>query len=226
MKLTFFGHSCFLIESNSGFKAVIDPFLKENPVAPVQPEHLKGITHVFITHGHGDHMADALGIAKANGSIVIANYEICKAFEPFHVETHPMHIGGRMIFDFGRVKMTPALHGSGIEVQGNMVYGGNPCGFVIELDGKKMYHAGDTGLTMDMQLLADELIDVAILPIGGNFTMDIEDALRAVDFIQPKKVIPMHYNTFPLIRANPRTFAEKCPVEVVVLEPGDCFTVE
>jgi L-ascorbate metabolism protein UlaG (beta-lactamase superfamily) len=137
-----------------------------------------------------------------------------------------MHIGGRTKFDFGTVKMTPALHGSGIETIGGLIYGGNPCGFVIEVNGKKIYHAGDTGLTMDMQLLEVEHIDVALLPIGGNFTMDIEDALRAVDFIKPKKVIPMHYGTFPIIEANPVAFKDRVKnVEVILLKPGEFYTL-
>ncbi len=219
MKLKYLGHAAFYIESGS-FKALIDPFLNGNPQATALPEDFKDISHIFVTHGHGDHLGDTIQIAKKNNSIVITNFEISVFLGTNDITTHPMHIGGRTNFDFGRVKMTPALHGSGIQTPDGMVYGGNPCGFVIEVEGKKIYHAGDTGLTMDMKLLEDENIDVAILPIGGNFTMDIDDAVRALGFIKPKKVIPIHYDTFPIIEASPREFNDKVSdIEVIVLNP-------
>jgi L-ascorbate metabolism protein UlaG (beta-lactamase superfamily) len=136
-----------------------------------------------------------------------------------------MHIGGRTKFDFGTVKMTNALHGSGISENGNMIYGGNPGGFIIEVNGKKIYHAGDTGLTYDMKLLEDEKIDVAFLPIGGNYTMDIEDALKAVDFIKPKTVVPMHYNTFGIINADPEIFKSKASSNVIILNVNESMNV-
>lgn len=135
-----------------------------------------------------------------------------------------MHIGGSYLFDFGRVKMTPAVHGSGILDGENIIYGGNPGGFLITLEGKKIYHAGDTGLTKDMELLKEENVDVAFLPIGGNFVMDVEDAIRAVSMISPRKVVPMHYGTWEIIFADVELFKKKVEemgVECVILEPGE-----
>lgn len=208
MKLQYLGHSAFLIEA-SNFKAIIDPFLSGNPSATLKPSQITGLTHIFVTHGHGDHIGDTVELARENKSLVISNAEISNYLSEHGLRTHGMHIGGRYTFDFGTVKLTPALHGSSIPTSKGPREGGNPSGFVLTIEGKKIYHAGDTGLTMDMKLLEEEKIDVAILPIGGNYTMDIEDALRAVDFIKPKLVVPMHYNTFPLIQADPEEFKSK-----------------
>lgn len=225
MKIQFLGHSCFYVEEGT-FKALIDPFITNNPQANSSPTHFNSLTHIFVTHGHGDHLGDAVAIAKSTGATIITNYEIACFLEKQGVTAHPMHIGGRTKFDFGTVKMTPALHGSGIETEEGLICGGNPCGFLIEVNGKKLYHAGDTGLTMDMKLLDVENIDLACIPIGGNFTMDIEDAIRAVHFIQPKKVIPMHYNTFPVIETDPTIFKEKVQnSEVIILKPDEIHTI-
>lgn len=226
MKIRYLGHSAFEVESK-GFKAIIDPFISGNPNCPVKVEDLTGITHIFVTHGHGDHLGNTVEIANKNDSTVICNFEIAHYLGLQGLKNvHSMHIGGRVTLDFGRVKMTPALHGSGIMVGSNFIDGGNPCGFVIEVDGKKIYHAGDTGLTMDMKLLEEENIDVALLPIGGNFTMDVEDAARAVDFIRPKIAIPMHYKTFPVINADPQEFKNKVKgIEVRVIEIGDSIEI-
>jgi len=225
MKIKYLGHAAFYIEEGD-FKALIDPFLSGNPMAKSSADEFTEISHIFVTHGHGDHLGDTIQIAKKNNSTVITNFEISLYLSEQNVKAHPMHIGGRTKFDFGCVKMTPALHGSGIQTEKGLVYGGNPCGFVIELNGKKIYHAGDTGLTMDMKLLESENIDLAILPIGGNFTMDIIDAVRAVEFIKPKKVIPIHYNTFPIIEASPKDFKSKVNnAEVIILKSNEEYTL-
>lgn len=225
MKITYFGHSTFLVESE-GFRGIIDPFLTGNPHTNKTPEDLKEISHIFVTHGHGDHLGDTVEIAKKWDSLVITNFEISTYLSEQGVRTHAMHIGGRRNFDFGRVKMTPALHGSGIPTDQGLIEGGLAGGFIIELEGKKIYHAGDTGLSMEMNLLKREDIHVALLPIGGNFTMDIEDALLAVEMIQPRMVIPMHYKTFPIIPADPEDFAKQVRgAEVRVVAPGESFEV-
>lgn len=223
MKLTYLGHSVFMVEEG-GFKAIIDPFLKGNPSSPLKPEDVKNLTHIFVTHGHGDHIGDTVELAKDNDALVITNAEISGYLSEKGVKTHPMHIGGRFKFDFGTVKLTPALHGSAIPTENGPRDGGNPCGFVIEANGKKIYHAGDTGLTMDMVLLEVEDIDVALIPIGGNYTMDITDAIRAVEFVKPKLTIPMHYGTFPVITADPEEFKRKNKTtDTVILNPGQIF---
>lgn len=225
MKLTYLGHSAILIEKDN-FKGIIDPFINGNSLCTLAVNDLHSITHIFVTHGHGDHLGDTVEIAEKNNSLVIANAEICKYLSKFNVRTHAMHIGGRTKFDFGIVKMTNAVHGSGISEGKNMIYGGNPGGFVIEIDGKKIYHAGDTGLTLDMKLLENEKIDVAFLPIGGNYTMDIYDAVKAVDFIKSEKVVPIHYNTFSHIEANPQEFKRKViSSEVIILEVNESINI-
>ncbi|SES95097.1 L-ascorbate metabolism protein UlaG, beta-lactamase superfamily [Natronincola peptidivorans] len=222
MKLQYLGHSAFYLETST-MKALIDPFISEEVKSFDFQD--KEITHIFVTHGHGDHMGSTITIAKKSGATVIANYEICMYLQNQGVNIHPMHIGGRVTLDIGTIKMTPALHGSGIETEEGILYGGNPCGFVIEADGKKLYHAGDTGLTMDMQLLASEKIDLALVPIGGNFTMDVVDAVKAVEFIRPKTVIPIHYNTFPVISASAETFKSKVlGADVVIMKVGESYS--
>lgn len=225
MKLTYLGHSALLIEEGN-FKGLIDPFIRGNSLCKTCLDDLSNITHIFVTHGHSDHIGDTVEIARRNKSLVIANAEISAYLGKFKLRTHAMHIGGRTKFDFGVVKMTNALHGSGISDNGNMIYGGNPGGFVIEVNNKKVYHAGDTGLTYDMKLLEDEQIDVAFLPIGGNYTMDVDDAVKATEFIKAKTVVPMHYNTFELINANPVIFKNKVKVsDVVILDINESMNI-
>jgi len=224
MKLTFLGHSALLIEEGN-FKGLVDPFITGNSLSKTSVDDLVNITHIFVTHGHGDHIGDTVSIAKRNRSLVITNHEISAYLSKFNLRTHAMHIGGRTKFDFGTVKMTNALHGSGISDNGNMIYGGNPGGFIIEINGKKVYHAGDTGLTYDMKLLEDENIDVAFLPIGGNYTMDIDDAVKAAEFIKAKTVVPIHYNTFGLITADPEIFKAKAASNVVILNINESMNV-
>ena len=223
MRITYLGHSAFILEEGS-FKGIIDPFITGNSLSDINLDTITGLTHIFITHGHGDHLGDTLKLAESNDVLVISNAEISNYLKEKGLKTHSMHIGGRHTFDFGVVKLTPALHGSAITTENGTVDGGNPCGFVIEINGKKIYHAGDTGLTMDMKLLEVENIDVAMFPIGGNFTMDIEDAIRAVDFVKPKLAIPMHYNTFPVIKADPKEFAEKnITCQTKIMEIGEIY---
>ncbi|MGI6037958.1 MAG: metal-dependent hydrolase [Limnochordia bacterium] len=217
MKITFLGHACFLIEGE-GYSLVIDPFLRDNPQAARQPEELE-VDAVLVTHGHSDHLGDALEIAGNSQTVIIAPFELAMYCERQGAQVHPMQIGGGYEFPFGYVKLTPAFHGSAV-IGETIEYTGNPCGFIFKAEGKTVYHAGDTGLFGDMELIGSEGIDVACLPIGDNFVMGIEDAVRAVELLQPKKVIPMHYNTFDLIRQDPEEFARRVGPRAVVLEPG------
>lgn len=225
MKVKFIGHSAFYIETQS-VQAVIDPFINDNPVSKMKTDDIKALTHIFVTHGHGDHLGDTIELAKKHNALVITNYEIATYLSTQGVNAHSMHIGGRTSFDFGVVKMTTAVHGSAIHSDNGPIDGGNPGGFLMTIDEKTLYHAGDTGLTMDMKLLSDEDIDLALLPIGGNFTMDITDAIKAVSFIQPKSVVPMHYNTFPLIQADPEIFKEAISdSDVIIMLPNDSIEI-
>jgi L-ascorbate metabolism protein UlaG (beta-lactamase superfamily) len=224
VKVTFIGHSCFLLESGS-HKILIDPYITGNPVARASEEHKKA-DFILISHGHGDHLGDAIKLAEGSGAMVISNFEICTYCESQGVKnTHPLHIGGGNEFPFGSVKLTIAHHGS--TLGDKLEYGGNPAGFIIRTGGKVIYHSGDTGLFLDMKLIGElDSIDLALLPIGGNFTMDIPDAIKAVEFLKPKKAIPMHYNTFDLIACNPEDFVngiKPLGVEGVALGFGESY---
>ncbi|MEW6428431.1 MAG: metal-dependent hydrolase [Thermodesulfobacteriota bacterium] len=223
MKVTWYGHACFGITTGSS-RLLIDPFFTGNPLAPVAADSL-AVDYILVTHGHGDHVGDTVALAQRTGATVIANFEICNWLAARGVKnTHPQHIGGGFTYPFGRVKLTMALHGSSLP---DGSYGGNPCGLLLTIEGRKIYHAGDTGLFSDMQLIGEENIALAILPIGDNFTMGPADALRAVKLISPRLVIPIHYDTFDLIRQDAAQWAKRVEQEtetrVVVLPPGESF---
>ena len=204
-KLTYLGHSAFLVEGSQG-RIVIDPFLTGNPVAAAKPEEVK-VGWVLLTHGHGDHIGDSVAIAKANNATIIAPFELANYCGGQGAEVHPMHIGGAREFPFGRVKLTIAHHGS---CAPDGTYTGNPCGFLVTMDGTTLYHPGDTGLFLDMQLIGEmNPIDVAVLPIGDNFTMGIDDAVKATELLKPGMVIPMHYKTFDVIDVDPQEFVAR-----------------
>jgi L-ascorbate metabolism protein UlaG (beta-lactamase superfamily) len=219
--LTWFGHATLGLETG-GAHLLVDPFFSGNPAARVRAEQVSP-EFILVTHGHGDHVGDTVAIARRSGAMVIANYEICNWLGRQGVETtHPQHLGGGHQYPFGYVKMTQALHGSSLP---DGSYGGNPAGFLLTLlDGRKIYLAGDTGLFGDMRLIGEEGIDLAVLPIGDNFTMGPEDALRAVRLLAPKQVIPIHYSTWDLIRQDAQVWAERVQqatgVQVHVLSPG------
>ena len=208
-KVTYLGHSGFLVEAN-GTKIVVDPLLTNNPLAKLKPENVKA-DFVFLSHGQAQQIQDGASIAKANQATLVAPLELARFVERFGVKSHPMQVGGAFQFPFGRVKLTFAHHSSSfIEDEKEAVYLGNACGFLMTLEGKNMYHAGDTGLFYDMQLIGQlQKIHLALLPIGGNFTMDIEDAIKAVEFLNPELAIPMHYNTFENIKASPQEFVTR-----------------
>ena len=221
VKITWYSHACFLIET-SGTKLLTDPFLTGNPLAPVRADQIDA-DFILVSHGHGDHVGDGVAIAKRTGATVISNYEIQSWFVGQGVENvHPQHIGGGYDYSWGRVKLTIAHHGSMLP---DGTYGGNPTGFLFYIEGKKIYHACDTGLFYDMKLIGEEGVDLAILPIGDNFTMGPDDALRAVKLIEPAQVIPIHYNTFDVIKQDPHAWARRVESEtsakVIVMKPGD-----
>lgn len=221
----FLGHSVFTI-TESGQSVIFDPFLDGNPQAPCGPDEID-VVAVLPTHGHSDHLGDTIAIAKRTGALVVAPYELATYCQSQGVENvHPMHIGGAADFPWGRVKLTLALHGSGIIGDGSPIYTGPPCGYLLTMGGKTVYYAGDTGLFADMRLIGD-LNDVALalLPIGDNFTMGIDDAIEAVKMLKPAKVVPMHYKTFPPIEADPEDFRRRVRAETSsecqVLAPGE-----
>jgi len=221
-RVRWLGHACLLVESDRS-KILIDPFLTGNPAAAVKPDDVSA-DFILVSHGHGDHVGDTVAIAKRTGATVVANYEIAGWFEKQGLKkVHGQQHGGSHAFPFGRVKLTLAFHGSALP---DGSYGGNPCGFLLYLnDGKKIYDAADTGLFGDMKLIGEEDIDLAILPIGDNFTMGPDDALRAVKLLQPKKVLPIHYNTWELIVQDANAWAARVSKETksqtAVLKPGD-----
>ncbi len=183
--------------------------------------------YILISHGHGDHVGDAISIAQRTGAMVIGNFEIVSWFQNQGTEGHPQHLGGGFHQPFGYLKLTLALHGSGLP---DGAYGGNPAGFLLTtLEGETIYLACDTGLFGDMRLIGEKGLDLAVLPIGDNFTMGPDDALRAVKLLEPKHVIPVHYNTWDLIAQDPQAWAERVKSETAaiphVLKPGESFSL-
>jgi len=220
-KVTWYSHASFLIETDKA-RLLVDPFLTGNPLAPVKADEVEA-DYIFISHGHGDHVGDSVPIAKRTGATVVSNFEIQNWITAQGVENvHPLHIGGGFDWPWGRVKLTIAHHGSMLP---DGSYGGNPGGFLFYIDGKKIYHACDTGLFYDMKLIGEEGIDLAILPIGDNFTMGPDDALRAVKLIEPRQVVPIHYNTFDVIKQDAQAWAirvkKETGADVAVMKPGD-----
>jgi len=205
IKLTYHGHSVFEIKTEE-HSLIIDPFFNGNSHAKIKPSDVKA-DYIILTHAHGDHLGDTFEIAKNNDATVIAVNELANYVSENGCKAHNMHIGGGHNFPFGRVKFTIAHHGSS-SPDGR--YMGEPSGVVISINGKNIYHAGDTGLFLDMKLIGEiNPLDAALLPIGDNFTMGIDDAVKAVEFLNPKLAVPMHYNTFGVIEADPQEFKRK-----------------
>lgn len=224
-KITWLGHSCIEIKTG-GATLLIDPFLTGNPAASAKAEELNP-DYILVSHGHGDHVGDTVEMAKRAEATVITNYEISEWLAAKGVKAHGMQHGGGFNFPFGRVKLTLAFHGSALPDGSN---GGNPAGFLITTkDGKKIYDAADTGLFGDMALIGEEGIDLAFLPIGDNFTMGPDDALRAVKLLKPRQVVPIHYNTFPLINQDAEAWAKAVEMatdsKVIVMKPGESIDI-
>ncbi len=216
MKITYYGHSAFLLDDTES-KVLFDPFIADNPWTSICPEDIV-CQYIAISHAHGDHYGDAEIIAKKNDALVISTAEVAGKAGASGCRVHAMHVGGSVSMPFGTIRLTPAFHGSGIE-------GGMACGIIAEMGGKRIYYAGDTGLYSDMKLISRfGPIDCAVLPIGNNFTMGIEDAALAASWINPEFVIPVHYKTWPVIDADPEEFKKLTEntyhIPVTIVAPG------
>ncbi|MDX9873163.1 MAG: metal-dependent hydrolase [Clostridia bacterium] len=229
LEVKYHGHSCFAF-TDGRYNVLIDPFITGNPQAKVTAQDLQP-THLLLTHGHEDHLGDAIEISKRTKALIIAPNELGIYCENNGATVHRMHIGGAKAFDFGWVKLTPAWHGSAVIEGKNIIYTGNPCGFVVRMADKYVYHAGDTGLFGDMKLIGEMYpLDCALLPIGDNYVMGPEDALLAMGMLGAKLNIPMHYNTFPVIAQDPSLFVrkaeEKYPgLKAKVMQPGESIEI-
>lgn len=221
MKISFHSQSCVMLEFNDRSKAIIDPFITGNPLSDLVANEVE-VDYILITHGHNDHIGDTELIASNNDALIISNVEIADYFSNKGFKTHGLNTGGGFDFPFGRVKSTIAFHSSSYTIDNENIPMGVAGGFLILADGKKIYHAGDTALFSDMRIYGEEgRIDIAFLPIGDNYTMGPKDALKAIHYLQPRKMIPMHYNTFDLIKQDAHALAEKHPKVIKVLEPGE-----
>jgi L-ascorbate metabolism protein UlaG (beta-lactamase superfamily) len=222
MELTYLGHSCFLLDIG-GTRVLFDPFITDNPLAASIDQEAIEADYILLSHAHGDHLADAEHFARKNNATIVAIYEVCEWYKSKGIENlvH-MNIGGKVHLPFGSVKMVSAVHSS---VLPDGTYGGNPAGFVVESAEKTFYFAGDTGLTYDMKIIAEQYkIDVAFLPIGGQLTMDIDDALIAANWVNTKRVIGMHFDTFPFIQIDPvesLELARRAGKELTLMEIGE-----
>lgn len=221
MKITFYGHACLGIEV-AGKHILVDPFITGNEKAShIDIASLKA-DYILVTHAHFDHVKDVEEIAKRTKALIVANYEIATHYGNKGLQYHPMNHGGSWKFDFGMVKMVNAIHTSSFN---DGSYGGNPAGFVIEGEHKNIYIAGDTALTMDMKLIPMRTkLDIAVLPIGSNFTMDVEDAIIASDFVDCDKILGYHYDTFGFIVINHEDAKKKffdAGKDLMLLEIGE-----
>ncbi len=228
MKVTWLGHAAFEIELD-GVNVLIDPFLSGNPKAAKSPEEVEPDL-VLVTHGHSDHLGDAIDICKRTGATLVGIYEVAVYAQNQGVENvEEMNIGGTIEVEGLKITQVPAWHSSEIVEEDEIVAGGTPVGYVVSGDEGTVYHAGDTGLSMDMKLIGELYEpDVALLPIGSRFTMGPKEAAKAVELIEPDVAIPMHYGTFPPIEQDPEEFkreVERLDVdtEVVILEPGESY---
>lgn len=227
MKIAFNGHAVVQIATNNGVKIIIDPFINGNPSCNLTVDKIK-VDYVLLTHAHADHFGDTLEIAKSNQATVVANPELCDYLQSQGIEDLvPMQAGQTHDFDFGRLEYTPAIHGSSLTIDGEEIQMGKACGIILDIEGKTVYHMGDTHLFPELQALGENhAIDLAFAPIGGKYTMDAADAKTAVETLNAKKVIPVHYNTFEGIEADPNAFVASLPEGVGFIPiVGEFFTL-
>lgn len=223
-KLTYHGHATCTLVTDDGTRLVFDPFFGDNPATDLTADQVEA-DYILVSHGHFDHFADCIPLAKRTGATVIGTFELVSFCGENGVENgHGMNIGGGYDFPFGRVKLTPALHTGSVAGDRDGTHTTDCAGFLVEFNGKRFYHAGDTALIMDFHLLKGR-VDVALLPIGDNYTMGPEDAARAVEMIEPRVVIPIHYNTWPVIAQDPEAFKARVggKAEVEIVPPGGSY---
>jgi L-ascorbate metabolism protein UlaG (beta-lactamase superfamily) len=227
VKITWLGHAAFLFEAEK--KLLIDPFITGNPKAPCSPDDLDP-DMIAVTHGHRDHLGDTIEIGARTGCRIISIHEVANYIKSKGVFAEGMNKGGAMDVEGVTLTMTHALHSSSIDASCFSFDGGSPAGFVIGIGGHSIYHAGDTGVFGDMQLIG-ELYEpeIALLPIGNRFTMGIKEAVKAVELIEPQIVVPMHYNTFDVIKQDPEVFRKaveaKIDTKVIIMKPGESITL-
>ncbi|MDA3864010.1 MAG: metal-dependent hydrolase [Deltaproteobacteria bacterium] len=224
VKVTWLGHAAFLIETGK-YNLVIDPFLTDNPQASCKADELPELSAILVTHGHRDHLGDTLHLAKKFNCLVVSTVEIANYLKGRGVKhVHGQQPGGAWKHPFGKVKLTRAFHGSFLP---DGSYGGQPVGFLLEVEGVTIYHAGDTALFSDMKLIGRKGVDLALLPCGDNFTMGTEDAALAATYIHPRIAVPMHYGTWELIDTDPQDFARRLQgssIKPVILKPGESLS--
>ncbi len=224
MEIIYHGHSCVQIVTE-GKSLLFDPFLKGNPLAVTKPEDIRA-DYILLTHAHTDHILDAEPIAKSNDATIVATFELATYMSHKQLNTIDMNIGGTVDLGFAKTKMIQAFHSSGIFLEeGQIIYGGMPAGFIVQVEGLTLLHAGDTALFSDMKMIGDRHpIDIAFLPIGDRYTMGPDDALQAAEWFGAKLVIPVHYNSFPAIRQDSEDFVRRLEVQGQhgrVLAPGE-----
>lgn len=227
MEIIYHGHSCVQVKTEA-YNLIIDPFITGNPQARIKAEELK-VDYILLSHGHNDHVGDTISLAKANDATVIAPFELAEYLGWQGCKVHGLHIGGGYNFPFGRAKLTPAFHGSALtfDDKQEIIYMGMPAGILLTINDKTLYHAGDTGLFGDMKLIGERnTIDVALLPIGDNYTMGPEDALTAAEWLKAGLVIPIHFNTFPVIQQDGEKFIHDLNARGIqgkILESGEAM---
>ena len=229
MKIQWLGHSAFAISTDNNIDILIDPFLRDNPACPFNPEEVKADI-ICVTHGHKDHFGDAVELAKTNKAVLVCNHEHSVYLSQLGLETIGMNMGGTIEVSGIKITMVNAIHSSDMDFIDGIGPGGSSCGYILELENKrKIYHSGDTGIFGDMKTVIKDIYhpEIALIPIGDRYTMGIREASIAASWIEPEVIIPMHYNTFPPIKQDPNQFKEmvekNTETKVVVLMPGETY---